>query len=398
MDVLAAKIFLPHELEDKVAIVVGTRPGIIKMSPLIRELAARRMSYFVIHTGQHYSYTMDQVLFEDLELAPAQYRLKSVSKCYYHGAQTAEMLCGVEQALLAERPKVVLVCGDANTNLAAGLAARKLRIGLGHVESGLRSYDWSMPEEHNRIILDHISEWLFAPTEQARRNLINDNVRGEIYVTGNTIVDAVQQNLDIARRKSTILDRLQLAPDNYLVCTVHREENVDVKPRLADLLAGLQRISAEFQRPVIFPMHPRTRRRLVEWDMGDAVANRDPGLRIIDPVGYLDFLYLLANTQLVLTDSGGIQEESCILHVPCVTLRNNTERPETIEVGANRLAGTAPAAILEATRAMLGVVRGWANPFGDGTAAQQIIDVAERAIRPGYAWADAQLPFLREVV
>lgn len=373
------KIMLQTDLQDKVAVVVGTRPGIVKMSPLIRELERRGVEHFVIHTGQHYSYEMDQKFFEDLELAPPRYHLDSVSQCYFHGEQTAEMIRGVEQALLDGHPRVVLVCGDANTNLAAGLAARKLRMIVGHVESGLRSYDWSMPEEHNRIILDHICELLFAPTEEACHNLIRDNVRGEIHLTGNTVVDAVHQNLEIARRKSDVLHRLSLHSQEYIVCTSHREENVDIQERLEGILIGLELVAKQFGIPVVFPVHPRTQRRLAEFGLANGMKVSD-GVHIIEPLGYLDFLFLLAESRLALTDSGGIQEESCILTVPCVTLRDNTERPETIEVGANKLAGVEPEQILSVAKQMYSTTPGWKNPFGDGTAAYQIIDVAQRAM------------------
>lgn len=384
------KILRYTDLQDKVAVVVGTRPGIIKMSPIIRELGQRNIDHFVIHTGQHYSPEMDQAFFEDLELASPRCHLKNVRECYFHGEQTAEMIRGVEQALLAERPKVVLVCGDANTNLAAGLAARKLRIIVGHVESGLRSYDWTMPEEHNRIILDHICELLFAPTAQACDNLVADNVRGEIHLTGNTIVDAVWQNLDIAKHKSDVLAKLELEPNRYVVCTFHREENVDVRSRLEAIVTGIKLVAEQLDLPIIFSAHPRTQKRLGEFGIDKAFVNNSR-VRMIEPVGYLDFLMMLSQTRLVLTDSGGIQEESCILHVPCVTLRDNTERPETVEVGANCLAGVSPESILSAAQAMLAVQREWENPFGDGNAAQKIIDVVESVLRDGVILFDNSL-------
>lgn len=386
---VAMKILMPEDMKDRVAVVVGTRPGIIKMSPLIRELEKRNIDHFVIHTGQHYSYELDLKLFEDLELTPAKYHLSNVSECYFHGEQTAEMILGVEQAILDGRPKVVLVCGDANTNLAAGLAARKMRVVVGHVESGLRSHDWSMPEEHNRIILDHICELLFAPTESTHENLVHDNVRGEIHVTGNTIVDAAYQNLEYAKRKSDVLERFGVEPDSYIICTSHREENVDVYERLTSLLDGLELTATEFGVPVFFPVHPRTVRRFEEMNLQERLDKLAEKIRIIDPLGYLDFMMLLANAKLVLTDSGGIQEESCILKVPCVTLRDNTERPETVEVGSNRIAGVQPDRILDAAREMIAAPRSWTNPYGDGTASAQIIDVVERVLREGPQIADA---------
>lgn len=371
------KILRQQDLTDRIAVVVGTRPGIIKMAPIIRELRSRGDDYLVIHTGQHYSHQMDRALFLDLELPYPTHHLKTPRHCRFHGEQTAEMLKGVEQILLDARPKVVLVCGDANTNLAAGLAARKLRIVVGHVEAGLRSYDWSMPEEHNRVILDHISELLFAPTPRAARCLYDDGVRGKVYVTGNTIVDAVRQNVEIARRKSRVLGQLQLQPQGYVLCTIHREENVDVEERLESLLRGVESASRELGAPTVFPVHPRTKQHLEKMrrplDASDI-------LRPIDPLGYLDFLALLADARLVLTDSGGVQEESCVLRVPCVTLRDNTERPETLEVGANLLAGVRPRRIVAAAKTMLSRSRHWSNPFGDGTAAHRIVQASREAL------------------
>jgi UDP-N-acetylglucosamine 2-epimerase (non-hydrolysing) len=297
------------------------------------------------------------------------------------------MIQGVEQALLSDRPRVVLVCGDANTNLAAGLAARKLRLVLGHVESGLRSGDWSMPEEHNRIILDHVSELLFAPTRTACRNLERDSVRGEIHLTGNTIVDAVQQNLEIARRKSDVLERLAVGPGTFIICTSHREENVDSRERLERILEGVSAVASATHRDVIFPIHPRTRRRISEFGFDTNCSGDAARVRLIEPLGYLDFLQLLANARMVLTDSGGIQEESCILQVPCVTLRDNTERPETITVGANRIAGVDPDRILAQSLAADSTPRSWPNPFGDGRAAERIIDVVEHVLAHGVALA-----------
>jgi len=205
------KVLDKNELRDAVGIAMGTRPGIIKMAPLVKAFSRRNIDNFIIHTGQHYSESMDFGFFKALGLPAPAYRIDSTRNYSTHAEQTAEMLRGVERVLLATKPKSILVCGDANTNLAAGLAARKLGIIVGHVESGLRSNDWSMPEEHNRIILDHISELLFAPTKKAYENLVNDNVRGKIYLTGNTIVDSIFQNIEIAERDHSIFEQLALA-------------------------------------------------------------------------------------------------------------------------------------------------------------------------------------------
>lgn len=365
--------FIDDPIPDKTCVVVGTRPGIIKMSPLISELQSRDVEAFTIHAGQHYSYELDGKMFEDLGLEQPAYRIEDIEDTTHHGEQTAAMLEGIERALLEERPENVLVCADANFNLAGALAARKLRLTLGHVEAGLRSNDWRMPEEHNRVMIDHISDYLFVPTERARENALEDNVKGDVVVTGNTIVDAVQRNVDIAHDQSRIREDLGVANREYAVFTAHREESVDDPSTLSDLISTIERVIAEVGVQVVYPIHPRTEKRLRQFDLDDRIRSVD-GLDIIDPLGYLDFLSLMAGAEIVLTDSGGIQEETCILGIPCVTLRENTERPETVDVGSNEVAGTDPKSVLDATKRMLEREGDWENPFGDGTAGEQIID------------------------
>ena len=351
-----------------ISIVLGTRPEIIKMSPVIRECEEKGLDYFILHTGQHYSYEMDRVFFDELELPQPKYNLDVGSGT--HAEQTGRIMIGVEKVLMKERPDIVLVQGDTNTTLAGALAAAKLQIKVGHVEAGLRSFDRRMPEEINRVLTDHISDYLFAPTEKARQNLLREGLDGSrIYVTGNTIVDAVYQNLEIAKKKVSVLKDLGLKPEGYFLVTAHRQENVDVKERLEGILKGLELIRQEFSMPVVFPMHPRTRRRIREFGLSL------DGIEVINPLGFLEFLQLEANARLVLTDSGGVQEETCILKVPCVTLRDNTERPETLEVGSNVLAGTNPESILESVRIMLDRKRSWKNPFGDGRAGERIVRI-----------------------
>ncbi len=372
------KVLRGSELQKKVGLFVGTRPGIIKFSPLMRELQRRGRDFFTIHTGQHYSYEMDKIFFDELDLPEPKYKFHDVAKSKYHGAQTAMMLAESEQALLKEKPRIVLVCGDANTNLAGALAARKLHIMVGHVEAGLRSDDWRMPEEHNRVMIDHISELLFAPTEETKQNLIRDNVKGRIFVTGNTIVDAVTQNIALARSRSRILADLGLEAEGYFLLTIHREESVDFKENLEAILSGIKLVSERFGIPIIFPAHPRTVKNLEHFKLR-SFADAVRGLRLIKPLGYLDFLMLLGHAKLVLTDSGGIQEESCILRVPCVTLRKSTERPETVAVGANHVAGIEPEAIQRGAEMMIERPRNWENPFGEEPS-RKIIDVVESVL------------------
>jgi UDP-N-acetylglucosamine 2-epimerase (non-hydrolysing) len=360
----------------RIAVLVGTRPGIVKFSPVIRELASRHADFFIIHAGQHYSDNMDGNFFEDLELPKPAYHNPRVKAFYSHSGQTAEMMKGVEEALLVERPALVIVGGDANTNLAGALATRKLiYIKLAHMEAGLRSNDWLMPEEHNRVMIDHISDILFPPTEQAKKNLIEENCKGIIHLVGNSIVDSVLQNIDLARGESKILEKHGLPHGKYFLLTTHREENVDNLQRLTNIVATIEAITDKYGTLIVFPVHPRTRKRLADLGL-EASLTSISGLICIPPVGYLDFLSLLANCRLVLTDSGGIQEESCILGVPCVTLRDNTERPETLAVGCNIIAGTDPSRVLSAVDKMLLLAsHDWANPFGDGKSSVRIVDV-----------------------
>jgi len=348
-----------------VAIILGTRPEIIKMSPVVRACRAQGVEALILHTGQHYSYDMDKVFFEELELPQADYNLEVGSGM--HGEQTGKILQGIEKVLVKERPGAVLVQGDTNTVLAGALAAAKLGIKVGHVEAGLRSYDRTMPEEANRVLTDHISDWLYVPTEVARQNLRQEGITRGVVRTGNTVVDAVKQNLALAQHKSNVLHRLGLEDDHYILATAHRQENVDDPKRLRDMVLGMRKVSDELKMTLIFPAHPRTRNRLSEFDV-DA-----EGILLTDPFGFLDFLVLEANARLILTDSGGVQEEACILKVPCVTLRRNTERPETVEVGANALAGTDPSSIFDQARKMMRARRSWRNPFGDGRAGERIV-------------------------
>lgn len=371
---MALKVLSDEELSQKVGVIMGTRPGIIKMSPVVRALEQHQIPFFIIHTGQHYSFEMDATFFQDLGLPEPLHHLDSVRHSKTHAGQTAEMLRGVESALLIEKPRVLLVGGDANTNLAGALAARKLQIAVAHMEAGLRSGDWRMPEEHNRVMIDHISEWLFAPTEQARRNMVEDNVRGNILVVGNTIVDAVRQNLEIARKRTSMLSQLDVQSHRFFLLTAHREENVDRAEILESLLRSAEQISSRHPDwPILFPVHPRTAERLREFGL-DGLARSVSTLRLVGPMGYLDFLFLLSECRLVMTDSGGIQEEACILQRPCVTLRDNTERPETVEVGANEIAGMEPQNVVRAVEKMLVVPPAWSNPFGDGHAADRIAE------------------------
>lgn len=352
----------------RISIIIGTRPEIIKMSPIIRECRRLHLDYFILHTGQHYSYIMDQVFFKQLELPKPKYNLDVGS--HLHAQQTGMILGGVEKVLVKEKPNIVLVEGDTNSVLAGALAATKLNIKVGHIEAGLRSYDHKMPEEINRILTDHCSDFLFAPTEKSRQILLNEGILDKkIFVTGNTIVDAVHQNLALVKKKTNIVSQLKLKRRKYFLVTIHRQENVDDRHRFDGILKGLKKIHEEYNIPVIYPIHPHARLRLYEFDLNTE------GITIIKPLDYLSFLQLEQDAKVVLTDSGGVQEETCILGIPCVTLRDNTERPETIDVGSNVLSGTLPKNIVTCVAAMYKNKRRWSQPYGDGKTGKRIIKI-----------------------
>ncbi len=338
------------------------------MAPIIKELHIREADYFILHTGQHYSYEMDRKFFEDLELREPHYNLNVGGNEYRK--QVGQMIREIIRILDETRPDVILVQGDTNTVLAGAQAANKLGIKIGHHEAGLRSHNLTMLEETNRIITDHISDYLFCPTEDARNNLREEGIsEDKIFLTGNTVVDALLQNVELANIKINIFEKLNLSKENYIVATAHRAENVDIEERLAGILTGLKLVSEHFNLPIIYPMHPRTMNNIKKF--GLAVPEK---VRVIEPLGYFEFLQLEANAKLIITDSGGVQEEACILKIPCVTVRDETERPETIKAGVNILAGTDPETILECAKKMLQDGKDWSNPFGDGQAGKRIVE------------------------
>lgn len=373
------KTFSIRQLTKSIAVVVGTRPGIVMFAPIIHALRGSGLPHVVIHTGQHYSPNMDAQFFADLELPQPDYKIENVAEKKTHGGQTAVMLENIEQILIKDKPALTLVGGDANTNLAGALAARKLGIQVGHVEAGERSFDWRMPEEHNRRIMDHISEYLFATGPKAKRQLEKESVQGKIYVVGNPIVDASVQHFKLAQAKSEALTRHGVVPKEYAILTTHREENVDFPDLLQGILKGVSNFSRRTGLPVLFLAHPRTLKRLKEFEVWDW-ANHLDGIRIHEAVGYLDFLNLLGHARLVFTDSGGVQQEACIHQVPAVTLRENTEWTETLVGGANRLAGTAPERIEAAAQEAMNVDIDWPVPFGNGDTAVQIVEICRRIL------------------
>jgi UDP-N-acetylglucosamine 2-epimerase (non-hydrolysing) len=350
------------------AAIVGARPNFVKMAALVHEIRRRpSLECRLIHTGQHYSPEMSQSFFEELEIPPPDVNLEVGPGSAI--AQTAEILRRLEPVLREAAPGVVVVVGDVNSTLAGALAAAKLGLKLAHVEAGLRSFDRSMPEEVNRVLTDAVSDYLFVSEASGVRNLLAEGVPGEkIHLVGNVMIDTLLRFRAKAGR-SPILERLGLRPGGYAVVTLHRPSNVDQGGALGLLAGALRELARSL--PVVFPVHPRTARSL-------AAAGVDlAGLQTIPPQGYLDFLCLMSRSRLVLTDSGGIQEETTVLGVPCLTLRNNTERPITIEQGTNRLAGTDPDRILGLAREVLAgpPTEARVPELWEGQAAERILDV-----------------------
>jgi UDP-N-acetylglucosamine 2-epimerase (non-hydrolysing) len=350
----------------KLAIAVGTRPEIVKMAPVIRAARRAAIETTLIHTGQHYSWAMDGVFFDELGLPDPDIALRIGSGTPGH--HLSGIINRLEPYLMAERPDAIVVQGDTNSVLAVALSARTLQIPVAHVEAGLRSYDRSMPEETNRIVVDHLADRCFAPTERSGATLLREGVDPRrVLVTGNTVVDEILRQ----RPRAEALGqprRLGLEPGRYVLATIHRAENTTDPARLRGILEGLARVGQRLGMTVVAPLHPRT----AEAIQREALTVPEP-VGIIEPMGYLEFLGLQIGARLTLTDSGGVQEEACALGVPCVTLRDSTERPESIEVGANVLAGWEPESILDAAVVMAGRPRTWLNPFGDGHSGERII-------------------------
>ncbi|MDD4983820.1 MAG: UDP-N-acetylglucosamine 2-epimerase (non-hydrolyzing) [Candidatus ainarchaeum sp.] len=350
----------------QICFILGTRPEIIKMAPLIRACEDKNIDYFVIHTNQHYSENMDKVFFKELNLKSAKYNLNVGSGT--HGKQTGKMLEKIEEVLLKEKPDVVLVQGDTNTVLAGALAASKLHIKVGHVEAGLRSYDWGMPEEINRIMADHISDYLFCPTDLEAKICYKEGIeKNKVFVTGNSVVDAVLQNIKLVNEKKT-LKKYGLTKGKYVYLTMHRPSNVDTKEALSKQIANLEQFCKDTGLNVLFPIHPRTKSNLEKYNLKPG-----KGIVFVDPVSYLDGLALMKNAKIILTDSGGIQEETCILGVPCLVLRENTERPQALDVGAAKLVGSDYTKFISGYNNYNKKIKPWKNPFGDGKTGEKII-------------------------
>lgn len=358
----------------KVAIVVGTRPEIIKMASLVHECMRRKIPYVLIHSNQHFSPEMDTYFFEDLKLPKPHYNLNIGSGM--HANQTGRIMITIEPILEQERPDVIFVQGDTNTTLAAALAATKLGCKVAHIEAGLRSYDKTMPEETNRIVVDHSSDYLFAITETQKSNLLSEGIsQGKIHIVGNTVADALLSILSTLSDRDT-LKKYGLSSKGFALWTVHRAGNVDSEAALMKVLAILKNLQAEYPHKIVWPMHPRTKKRLEEFKL-ELPSN----VIELAPLNYIEFVSLEKNADLIFTDSGGVQEEACILKVPCITLRENTERPETVDVGANILTGHNYDSILSAINFFRDSKRQWLSPLGEGRAAEKILDIVQGSLK-----------------
>jgi UDP-GlcNAc3NAcA epimerase len=313
----------------KIVSVVGARPQFIKCAPVSREIRNNHTE-ILIHSGQHYDPEMSDVFFEELQISRPDYNLDVGSGS--HGKQTGDILQRVEEILLHEKPDIVIVYGDTNTTLAGALAAAKIHIPVAHVEAGLRSFDRTMPEEINRIVVDHISDLLFCPTKTAVCNLANEGITRGVHLVGDVMVDALEFNKEIAEKRSGILEQLGITKQKYLVLTVHRPVNTDSREHMMSIIGAIGKVSV----PVVFPVHPRTHKCLEEYGMTGRLPSN---IIVTKPFGYLDMLKLMRNASRILTDSGGIQKEAYLLGVPCITLREKTEWVETVEGGWNVLVG-----------------------------------------------------------
>ncbi len=355
----------------RIVVVAGTRPEIIKIAPIIRRCIEKKIKNIFVYTGQHYDHQLSNQIINDLELPLPDYSFELKSKI--PSTQIAEIMTNLEK-IVKNKNDIILVQGDTNSVLATSLFAIKQNKKLVHVEAGLRSFDWRMPEEHNRRMVDHISDYLFAPTKESRQNLINEKVNGKIYVTGNTVMDAVKENIKLLGKKSKIQNNIKF--DEYILVTLHRAENVDNRKNLQNIINGI--IKADL--PVIFPLHPRTKKMLKRFNLYEKVKRKN--IQIIPPQGYLDFLSLMKNCKFVVTDSGGIQEEctSPFLAKKVIVLRDSTERPEAIKNGNVKLMQ------LNHQKIAKQIKFEWEydfkklqlSPYGNGNAARKIITILEK--------------------
>ncbi len=355
----------------KIMLVAGARPNFMKIAPLMWEIQGRNeVDSFLVHTGQHYDERMSQRFFEELDIPAPDVNLEVGSGS--HAQQTAEVMKRFEPVLLAQRPDLLLVVGDVNSTLACALVASKLQVPVAHVEAGLRSFDRAMPEEINRVLTDAISDWLFVTEPSGMANLRAENVPADrVFLVGNVMIDSLVASMPRIE-SSSILDDLELREKQYAVLTMHRPSNVDQPETLERLIAAIVRIARDI--PFVFPVHPRAR-KILEQQHPELTER----VRCVDPLGYFDFMQLVRQARFVLTDSGGVQEETTYLGVPCLTMRENTERPVTVTQGSNRLVGVDPDRIVAESLAVLSSTapRCPIPDLWDGKAASRILDVLQ---------------------
>ena len=357
----------------KIVTIVGARPQFIKAAPVSKAIRdhnekGTRISEVLVHTGQHYDHGMSQIFFDELDISEPDLNLGVGSGS--HGWQTGQMLVRIEEVLLTEKPDVVVVYGDTNSTLAGALAAVKLNIPVAHVEAGLRSFNREMPEEHNRVVVDHCSDLLFCPTQRAVDNLAREGVTNGVHLVGDTMYDAVLQFSSTARKHSTILKDLDLEPKTYLLTTIHRPYNTDIPDNLRNIFQAF----SEIGEVIVFPAHPRTTKKIDALESASSQGVVPENIKLIAPVGYLDMLVLEENARLILTDSGGMQKEAYLFGVPCITLRPETEWLETVEAGWNVVAGADILAIVEGyQKAINSQPTKRPNLYGDGRASSEVV-------------------------
>ena len=359
----------------KVLCVVGARPNFIKVAPLMEELKKyRQIKPILVHTGQHYDFEMSESFFKDLSIPKPNYNLEVGSGL--HGAQTGKIIIEFEKVCLKEKPQLVIVVGDVNSTLAGALVAAKLHIPVAHIEAGLRSRDMTMPEEINRILTDHISDFLFVTEPAGVKNLLKENISKEkIYLVGDIMIDCLT-NLKAKIQNSTILKKLKLKRKGYAVLTLHRPANVDDKKVFSKLISAFEEIQKKIK--IVYPIHPRTKKQIEKFGFRWRFQ-RMKNFILIPPIGYIEMIKLVRESKFLMTDSGGLQEESTFLRVPCLTLRKNTERPITVEVGTNIVVGTNKNKILKEVNKILSGCgkRGKAPKYWDGKTAKRIVKILQ---------------------
>jgi UDP-N-acetylglucosamine 2-epimerase (non-hydrolysing) len=348
----------------KIAVAAGTRPEFIQIEPLIRELEKRDINYIFIHSGQHYDYELDKIFFEEMKLpSPTHYLdVGSISP----GEQVGEILMKSEKIFLQEKPDILLISGDTNTTLGISLSSNKAKIKIGHLEAGMRSFDRSMPEEINRIVVDNISNYLFPPTKRAMKNLYSAGIKKNVFLVGDIMLDSLFHYRNMIKKRSKTLNGFHIHLKEYLLLTIHREANTDNIDRLKNIIKALSQSS----RTIIFPIHPRTKNRILKFNI-----KIPENFKLIEPVGYFEFLRLISHSYKVITDSGGVQKQAFFLSKPCITLRSNTEWIEIVEDGWNILVDDKEDKILDAIQNFNPLKTPSICLFGDGKTSKNIVDI-----------------------